>query len=116
MRSREGWRADWASTVGWGTQAGRLWVRWRAMAEGALFERLIARYPLPEEGERGRVASGLAEAAAAYAKQGSYEGAEGPWWRVWRALERGGERPSNVARRTRGACSGPSSPSWPGSR
>jgi hypothetical protein len=58
------------------------------MAERPLFERLIARHPLPEERERARVAKGLAEAAAAYAKQGSYEGAKGPWWRVWRAIER----------------------------
>jgi hypothetical protein len=58
------------------------------MGTRPLHERLVERHPLPKKDDRAAAARGLAEAAAAYAKQGAYEGAKGPWWRVWRAIER----------------------------
>lgn len=53
-----------------------------------LHERLMARHPLPSAEGRARAAEGLAQAAEAYAARASHCGSRGPWWRVWRAIER----------------------------
>jgi hypothetical protein len=58
------------------------------MSQPPLHERLVARHPLPKDAARAAAARGLEAAATEYAKQGAYEGTKGPWWRVWRTIER----------------------------
>ena len=57
-----------------------------------LHVRLMERHPLQKRQKRrsGPSAStlDLGSASAAYAKKGADHGTKGPWWRVWRALER----------------------------
>ena len=47
----------------------------------------MSRHPLAPKDAR-RAGSDLAKLSKAYAKRAAYHGAKGPWWRVWRAIER----------------------------
>ncbi|NOU27155.1 MAG: hypothetical protein HOO96_04530 [Polyangiaceae bacterium] len=52
-----------------------------------LYQRLMARHPLPPKDAKAALPD-LGSLAAAYARCASYHGAKGPYWRVWRAIER----------------------------
>lgn len=56
-------------------------------SEAPLYQRLMARHPLPPK-DAAAALPDLASLAAAYARCAAYHGAKGPYWRVWRALER----------------------------
>ena len=61
-----------------------------AQPKPSLAARLMARHPISGVSTSSTAAGSddLAAASSAYAKHASQQGATGPWWRVWRAIER----------------------------